>query len=100
MIEDRYDRSVVKLSLSTINDVKTHFWHYLILLMIIAIGGIAFIKQTNIQNRFYIGSLVAIAYVFWGIFHHLMEKNLKLKIVIEYSLIALMAVVLLGGILL
>lgn len=27
-------------------------------------------------------------YIFWGFYHHLIENNLKLKIVIEYILIA------------
>ncbi len=83
-----------------INEIKNHFWHYLILVLIILTGGIAFLAHPDRQGKFQIGCLVALSYIGWGIFHHLLENNLKLMIVVEYTLVAILAIVLLGGILL
>lgn len=83
-----------------IKDIRQHFIHYLILVLIIAIGGIGFLISPDKMIRFQVGALTSLAYVFWGIFHHLMENDLKLKIVVEYALIGLLATSLLGGILL
>lgn len=83
-----------------IKDFKDHFWHYLVLVLIISIGGLVFILDTNKVIKFQIGTLVAIAYVFWGIIHHFLEKNLNFKIMVEYLLIGALSVALLGGVLL
>lgn len=83
-----------------IEDIKAHFWHYSILILILTIGGIAFFNSTDKMVKFQVGSLTALGYIFWGIFHHLLEKNLNLKIVVEYSLMGILSIVLLGGALL
>ena len=83
-----------------IHDIKSHFWHYVILLLIILVGGIVFFSYSDKMIKFQVGALTAIAYIFWGIFHHLLEGSLNLKIMIEYNLIGVLSAVLLGGILL
>ncbi len=81
-------------------EIRTHFWHYFFLLLIIGSGSLAFIMSPDKTVKFRIAALLALAYIFWGIIHHLLERNLKLKIVIEYSLIGLLGLILLGGALL
>lgn len=83
-----------------IEDLKTHFWHYSILVLILFVGGLVFILDPHKIIKFQVGSLIAAAYVFWGIIHHFLEKNLNFKIVVEYMLIGVLSMALLGGILL
>lgn len=67
-------------------------------LIIILVGGTAtfwYAKgDTNLQ--LIVGSLVSAAYVAWGIIHHALIGDLHRKIVIEYVLVGLIAVVLLA----
>lgn len=81
-------------------ELRTHFWHYFFLVIIMGSGGFAFLATPDKQLKFRIGGLLALAYILWGIFHHILEHNLKLKIVVEYSLIGLLGLILLGGALL
>lgn len=83
-----------------IKDFKNHFWHYLFLVLILLVGSLVFTLDPNKIIKFQVGTLVATAYVFWGIIHHSLEKNLNWKIMVEYMLIGALSVVLLGGILL
>lgn len=83
-----------------IEDLRNHFWHYLILLLILLVGGLVFILEPNKIIKFQVGTLIAVAYVFWGIIHHSLEKNLNFKIMVEYMLIGTLSMALLGGILL
>jgi len=83
-----------------IKDLQSHFFHYLILLIILLLGGVVFVNQPDKIIKFQVSSITAIAYILWGILHHLAEKNLNWKIVVEYSLIGLLSIVLLGGALL
>lgn len=83
-----------------IEDIKSHFWHYLVLVLIIGCGGLVFGFYPDKAVKFKVAALVALAYIFWGIFHHLTEGNLNFKIVVEYTLIGALAIILLGGVLL
>jgi len=83
-----------------IEDIKRHFWHYAVLVLVIFAGGIVFFSYPDKMVKFKVGTLTTLAYIFWGIFHHLAEANLNFKIVIEYTLIGALAIVLLGGLLL
>lgn len=83
-----------------IESIKTHFWHYAILATIILVGGIAFFSSSDRTIKLQVGILTALAYILWGVFHHLLENNLNLKIMVEYTLIGVLAIILLGGILL
>lgn len=83
-----------------IEDLKSHFSHYLILILILSVGGLVFLLDSNKTIKFQVGTLIAIAYIFWGMIHHFLEKNLNFKIVVEYLLIGALSVTLLGGVLL
>lgn len=83
-----------------IKDIKDHYWHYLVLILIIFVGGMVFFSYPDKMVKFRVGALTALAYILWGIFHHLMEDNLNLKIVVEYTLIGTLSIILLGGVLL
>lgn len=81
-------------------DFKTHSLHYLVLLTVIAIGfGSVFILSSDRNTQIFLGGLTALLYVFWGIIHHYMEDDLNIKIVVEYSLIAILSVVILFSLL-
>lgn len=76
--------------------MKSHIIHFIILLAIIAAGVTSFISVGgNTGLQFFIGLITAISYVVWGIIHHLLEGDLHKKIVVEYVLIAAIAVLLL-----
>lgn len=83
-----------------IDEIKAHFWHYVILVLIIFTGGFVFFLYQDKTLKFQVGSLTALAYICWGIVHHRWEKNLNFKIVVEYVLVGVLTIVLLGGILL
>ncbi|MBI3576766.1 hypothetical protein HY086_01870 [Candidatus Gottesmanbacteria bacterium] len=76
--------------------MKTHIIHFIFLLAILAVGIAAFFAaQGNSSLQFIIGLVTAVSYVVWGMIHHAMEGDLHKKIVIEYVLIAAIAVLLL-----
>ena len=74
--------------------------HYLVLACIL-IGGIgAFMYAApNVSLQFDIAVITCVAYVIWGIIHHAMQKDLHQKVVVEYILIAAIAIVLLATVL-
>lgn len=77
------------------------FWHHLILAFILLLSFFAFrLASYSHLLQFLIGILTAIIYVFWGIIHHYLDRDLHFKNVIEYIFIALLGVVILGGMLL
>jgi len=41
----------------------------------------------------------SLCYFFWGVFHHLLEHSLQAKIVLEYFLVATLAVVIIATLL-
>lgn len=77
--------------------MTTSFFQYLVLLTILSGGVISFLyvrPHTGLQ--FLISVITAVSYVLWGIIHHMGKKDLHAKIVIEYVLIALIAVAMLS----
>jgi hypothetical protein len=74
--------------------------HYLVLLGILG-GGIAtfYFVRPDVTLQLITGIVTSAAYVCWGIIHHVIQKDLHQKIVIEYMLIGAIAVVLLVTIL-
>ncbi|RJR15487.1 hypothetical protein C4579_02160 [Candidatus Microgenomates bacterium] len=53
------------------------------------VGFFSFIKLTGSPDRqALIGLITALAYVGWGVFHHMHEGDLHWKIVIEYGSLA------------
>ncbi len=76
------------------------FWHHLILIIVLTLGIILFyFFSFSRLFRFTIGFSLAVFYVLWGIIHHKLDGDLHFKNVVEYIFIALLAVVILGGML-
>ena len=66
-------------------------------LVAMLIGSIAafWFARGNVGYQLAIGIVTAVAYVLWGIIHHLLKKDLHRNIVIEYVLIGVIAIILL-----
>ena len=80
---------------------KKHIFQYIILLMILSLGLLSFIWSIGHKRlQFKIVVVTAFLYVIWGVVHHFLEKSLYSKIVVEYIAVALLAIVILGGLLL
>lgn len=76
--------------------MKTHIVHFFILLGILGIGVVAFFSAAgNSGVQLAIGVVTSVAYVVWGILHHATQGVLHKKIVVEYVLIAAIAILLL-----
>ena len=70
-------------------EIKSHQFDYLLLVT----AGIFFLFAVNIfKGERLLEFIILLAftsfYIIWGIYHHLIEDSLHLKIVIEYILIA------------
>ena len=66
-----------------------------ILCAILASGVYMFyLMRGNINAQLFVGFCTTVAYVLWGIIHHMMLGNLHRKIVIEYVLVGAIAMVL------
>lgn len=75
------------------------FFHTFILLCILG-GGVAafYYVRPNASLQFIVGIVTSISYVLWGLIHHILQKDLHLKVVIEYMLIGAIAIALLATI--
>jgi lipopolysaccharide export LptBFGC system permease protein LptF len=70
--------------------------HFLVLIAILAAGILTFIYvRPNTTLQLFVGIVTAVAYVLWGFIHHAIQKDLHQKIVVEYLLIGVIAIVLL-----
>jgi hypothetical protein len=71
-------------------------WHYSVLLIGLIVFGFLFL---HFRSNVVLGQLIAVIgglyYFFWGIVHHIFDKDLHVKIVLEYLVIALIGVLLL-----
>lgn len=70
-------------------EVGSHLFDYLLL----STAGVFFLMALNIFKgerlmEFIFLTAFASFYIIWGIYHHIMEDTLHLKIVLEYILIA------------
>ena len=71
--------------------------HTFVLLCILATGLWSFwYAGGNVMLQLIIGGVTTIAYVLWGIVHHVMNGDLHKKVVVEYVLVGLIALVLLA----
>lgn len=68
-----------------------------IVLFTILLGGIFtfWFAKGNTSLQLTIGTVTTMAYVAWGIIHHSLKGDLHRKVVIEYVLVGLIAIVLL-----
>lgn len=76
--------------------MKPHIIHFIILLAILGIGVAMFFYESGNQlTQLAVGIVSSIAYVTWGIIHHTLQQDLHRKVVVEYVLIGVIAVILL-----
>ena len=81
-------------------DITHHFFHYFILLMIIFSGLAAFFSFRNYPMvQLLVGIVTALSYVIWGIVHHFVDKDLNVKVIIEYLAVAIFAIIILWNLL-
>ncbi len=79
-------------------NAHVHVMHYMILIFILAIGLLTFSFFAGYPDRQFLVAIgTSIAYFIWGVIHHQAEDDLHPKIVVEYLLISLLAVILLRG---
>lgn len=83
-----------------IYDFTHHIFHYLVLAVIL-IGGLgAFFSFRNYPViQFLIGLAISLSYIAWGIIHHYIDKDLSIKIVIEFVTIAVFVIIILWNVL-
>jgi hypothetical protein len=82
-------------------DFSKHPLHYFVLISIQLVGlwGLFwFSYQPPMQLSIVIS--MAVSYVVWGIVHHREHRDLHIKIIVEYILVATLAVLLFGSLLL
>lgn len=81
-----------------LNDKKNHFSHYSLLLLTLIVGiGLFFYFRGLPTKQFTVVIIVSLLYFGWGIISHAIEGDLHIKIVVEYALIAILAIILLRG---
>lgn len=80
--------------------MKFHYFHFLILVIILSLGiGLFFYAQGNRSLQLVVGIATALSYVAWGLIHHGLQRDLYPKVVVEYVLMGLIAMLLLMTIL-
>lgn len=68
-----------------LEEIKTFRFHYFVLLIILALSGVAFFYFRYFRSvQIIISLLTGLVYVLWGLIHHYYEGDLHLKIVLEY----------------
>ncbi len=78
-----------------IKDLQQNKFDYSFLALIATVFLIAFFHFAYQPFKMFFSVVIfSVSYVLWGIFHHLRLKKLSLKIVLEYFLLALLAIVL------
>lgn len=81
-------------------DILTYLSHYLTLAVILGGGGLVFFFFAHSQQiQFWIGVIMALAYLLWGIVHHYLKKDLNWLIVVEYTLVAIFSIVVIYSVL-
>jgi len=82
-------------------DIYYSLTSYLILFSGLIIGFFFFsLFAYNRSLQVLTGILMSVYYLGWGITHHLVKKTLTLKVIAEYLLISILAVVILSTLLL
>ena len=81
------------------HEVKTHLDDYILLaagLILLMLFFVLFMGNDVMEKAVIVSG--GVLYVAWGVWHHEKEKDLNLTIVLEYGLTALLAIVLMFGI--
>jgi hypothetical protein len=81
--------------------MKWQEWSQYVVLMCILAGGLVafYFVRPNGSLQFIVGTMTTVAYVLWGIIHHVTKKDLHTRVVVEYILMGAIAIVLLATIL-
>lgn len=80
------------------NNHHFHIWHYTVLIFMLILGiTFIFLFSGQPDKQFISAVIISAAYFLWGVVHHKLEGDLHPKIVVEYLLIALLALLLLKG---
>lgn len=67
-----------------------------VLFLILLAGAITFIAVRNdSETQLVVGILTVGMYIFWGILNHILEKDIHYRIVVEYVLTGIIAILLL-----
>ncbi|MBI5452529.1 hypothetical protein HY945_03635 [Candidatus Gottesmanbacteria bacterium] len=75
-----------------------HILHYLFLIFFLALGITSFFYYSGYpDNQFFIAMATSLFYFIWGIVHHALEGDLHPKVMVEYLVISLLAILLLRG---
>ncbi len=78
-------------------DLYRNKFDYSILAILAAIFLFFFFSSHDQPLKMFLSLVVfSLSYFFWGVFHHLKLKNLNFKIMLEYALISMLAIVLAG----
>ncbi|PIS09500.1 hypothetical protein COT75_01185 [Candidatus Beckwithbacteria bacterium CG10_big_fil_rev_8_21_14_0_10_34_10] len=79
-----------------LNELYKNRLHYLFLFTGLFLGLTFFFGLFNLPS-FKVGSIIGLCvfYFFWGIIHHWLEKDLHIKIVLEYLFVSLIALAIL-----
>ena len=77
---------------------RHHYIHHASLILLLLIGFVLFFQFRGFPYRqIFISSIIASIYVIWGIIHHYLKGDLHIRIVLEYSLIAILSIVIVWG---
>jgi uncharacterized membrane protein (UPF0136 family) len=79
---------------------KSNAFHYLVLFILLSAGIIGYFSvRGNNTQQLMVGVITSISYMIWGFIHHRINRDLHLKVVIEYILIGCIAMILLATVL-
>lgn len=73
--------------------MRKHLFYY-IALALICLLSVILVKALNFskQEQFFIVVFLGFFYVLWGVLHHILHHNLRLRIFIEYIVIAMFGI--------
>ena len=82
-------------------DFSRHPLHYftLLCLQLVGLWGLFWFSYDH-SLQFSILLAMALSYIFWGVIHHRQHRDLHVKILFEYILVAMLAVLVFGSLLL
>lgn len=78
---------------NVIENTRKHFGHTVLFILFLLLGVTLFLAFAHDPlMRLILLALVSISYAVWSIIHHYMRKDLSWGIVLEYSAVALIAI--------
>ena len=76
------------------NNVTIDIIQFLTLVLCLGVGSIIFQQTADNLQRFAIICAISVLYVFWGYWHHSPKDRMLKMILLEYSLVAVMIILL------